>query len=153
MLRRVLRARDRLHAEYAEPLTIEALAATAGLSRWHFQRCFREALGATPHGYLSRVRLRRAKELLAGGTSATEVCLAVGFSSLGAFSTWFSRGAGASPRAWQRAARALVAVPERLPLLWIPSCFLVRFASSTFEEVRGSAGVVRAGGHLTKESR
>lgn len=60
MLRRVPRARDRLHDEYAEPLTIETLAATAGLSRWHFQRCFREALGATPHGDLSRTGRRSA---------------------------------------------------------------------------------------------
>jgi AraC-like DNA-binding protein len=144
MLRRVLRARDRLHSEFAEELTAEALAATAGLSRWHFQRCFRAAFGASPHEYLSRLRLQRAKELLARGGAVTEVCMAVGFSSLGTFSTWFTRGAGASPRRWQRAARRVLPVPERLPLLWIPCCFLARYAPSTFREVDPAGGVVRA---------
>src|SRR5687767_1791369 len=85
VFRRLCRARDEIHARHGEPLSLAGLARAAGLSRFHFLRCFREAFGATPHEYLTRVRISHAKRLLGGpspSASVTEVCLDVGFSSL-----------------------------------------------------------------------
>lgn len=143
-LRRVLRARELLHAGYAGPLHIDDLADAAGLSRWHFQRCFRAAFGVTAHDYLSGLRLRRAKHALAGGASVTEACLEVGFTSLGTFSTWFRQATGEAPRSWQRGVRRVVAVPQELPLIYVPWCLMGACASSTIREVGAAGGVVRA---------
>jgi AraC-like DNA-binding protein len=143
-VRRLLRARDLLHAEYGGPVRIDDLAGAAGLSRWHFQRCFRAVFGVAAHDYLSRLRLQRAKEALARGVSVTETCMEVGFTSLGTFSTWFARGTGEPPRRWQQAMRRLVVVPQQLPLIWIPGCFLGGCTPSTIREVRAEGPVVRA---------
>src|ERR1700757_3271059 len=86
---RVLRARDRLREAYDEPLTVVSLARTAQLSPFHFLRVYTAAFGETPGRDLARVRLSRARELLARGASVTETCFAVGFSSLGSFSARF----------------------------------------------------------------
>jgi AraC-like DNA-binding protein len=82
------RARDRMDREYARPLDVEALARTALMSSAHFSRRFREAYGETPYAYLMTRRIERAKALLRrGDMSVTEVCLEVGCTSLGSFST------------------------------------------------------------------
>lgn len=143
-VRRLLRARDLLHAQYAGPVRIDDLADAAGLSRWHFQRCFRAVFGVAAHDYLSRLRLQRAREALAGGASVTETCMAVGFASLGTFSAWFARGTGAAPRRWQQTMRRLVVVPQELPLIWIPGCFLGGCTASTIREVEARGPVVGA---------
>lgn len=122
--RRLLRARDRIEDGYAEPLALAELARTAGLSRFHFLRLFQRVFGATPHEYLTRVRMERAQALLARSASVTEACLAVGYLSLGSFSARFSREVGCSPAAWQRRARRLVGVPGRAHELRIPCCYL-----------------------------
>ncbi len=78
--------------DYAEPLDLEAIAQTAGYSRFHFIRAFRDAYGQTPRDYLSARRVERARELLRNADlTVTEVCLLVGFSSLGSFSTRFRK--------------------------------------------------------------
>lgn len=133
-LRRLLRARDRIHAAYAEPLPLDALAREARLSRFHFVRLFKRAFGDSPHAYLTQVRLEEAKRLLAGGAAATEACAAVGYASLGSFSARFARSEGLSPRAWQRRVRTVVSVPERVGAVWIPGCFLALYAPSKNEE-------------------
>ena len=84
VFRRLCRARDLVHERSGEPLTVAQLARSAGVSRYHFLRLFRDAFGATPHQYLMRVRLERARKLLAAdAASVTDVCMEVGFSSLG----------------------------------------------------------------------
>ncbi len=100
---RLRRARDRMDREYAEPLDVAALARTALMSPGHFQRSFRAAYGETPlYSYLMTRRIERAEALLRrGDLTVTEVCLAVGCTSLGSFS---SRLAGAGRRD-----------PERIP--------------------------------------
>jgi transcriptional regulator GlxA family with amidase domain len=99
---RLRRARDRMDREYAEPLDVAALARTALMSPGHFQRSFRAAYGETPYGYLMTRRIERAKALLRrGDLSVTEVCLAVGCTSLGSFSSRFTELVGETPSAYR----------------------------------------------------
>lgn len=103
-LRRLRRARDRIDREYAEPLDVPALAATAFMSTAHFSRRFREAYGETPYSYLMTRRIERAKALLRrGDLSVTEVCFEVGCTSLGSFSSRFTELVGQTPSAYRAA--------------------------------------------------
>ena len=103
--RHLLRVRDLIDRAYAAPLDVPALARSAHVSEAYFSRSFKAAFGETPHQYLLRRRMERAKALLrAGELSVTDVCLAVGFTSLGSFSTQFRRFVGESPAAYRRRA-------------------------------------------------
>jgi len=112
-LRRLRRARDRMDREYAEPLDVPALARTALMSTGHFIRRFREAYSETPYSYLMTRRIERAKALLRrGDLSVTDVCFAVGCTSLGSFSARFSELVGQTPSAYRaRNHDELLAVP------------------------------------------
>jgi transcriptional regulator GlxA family with amidase domain len=97
-LRRLRRARDRMDREYAQPLNVPALARTALMSPGHFSRRFRETYSETPYSYLMTRRIERAKALLRrGDLSVTDVCFAVGCTSLGSFSARFAELVGESP--------------------------------------------------------
>jgi AraC-like DNA-binding protein len=97
-LRRLRRARDRMDREYAQPLDVPALARTALMSAGHFSRRFREAYSETPYSYLMTRRIERAKALLRrGDQSVTDVCFAVGCTSLGSFSSRFTELVGETP--------------------------------------------------------
>jgi transcriptional regulator GlxA family with amidase domain len=97
-LRRLRRARDRMDREYAQPLDVPALARTALMSPAHFSRRFRAAYSETPYSYLMTRRIERAKALLRNGDrSVTEVCFAVGCTSLGSFSARFTELVGETP--------------------------------------------------------
>jgi transcriptional regulator GlxA family with amidase domain len=99
---RLRRARDRMDRAYAEPLDVTALARGAHMSPGHFSRSFRAAFGETPYSYLMTRRVERAKALLRrGDLSVTEVCFAVGCTSLGSFSTRFTELVGESPSAYR----------------------------------------------------
>ncbi|GLY04695.1 MULTISPECIES: helix-turn-helix transcriptional regulator [Actinoplanes] len=99
---RLRRARDRMDRDYAEPLDVPALARTALMSPGHFSRSFRSAFGETPYSHLMTRRIERAKALLRrGDLSVTEVCFAVGCTSLGSFSTRFTELVGESPSAYR----------------------------------------------------
>jgi transcriptional regulator GlxA family with amidase domain len=101
-LRRLRRARDQMDREYAQPLDVAALACTALMSQAHFSRRFREAYAETPYCYLMTRRIERAKLLLRrGDLSVTEVCFAVGWTSLGSFSARFTELVGESPSAYR----------------------------------------------------
>ncbi|MDQ3735101.1 MAG: AraC family transcriptional regulator [Actinomycetota bacterium] len=96
------RARDLADRHYAEPLDLDALAASAGVSKYHFLRCFSATYGKTPALYLAERRIERAQDLLrATNLTVTEVCHLVGYSSLGSFSTRFAQLVGTSPSAYQ----------------------------------------------------
>ena len=112
-LARLRRARDLMDREYASPLDVAALARTALMSPAHFSRQFRAAYGETPYGYLMTRRIERAKSLLRlGDLSVTDVCLAVGCTSLGSFSARFTQLVGETPTSYRaRDHRALAAVP------------------------------------------
>jgi AraC-like DNA-binding protein len=99
---RLRRARDRIDRDYAQPLDVPALAHVALMSPGHFSRSFRSAFGETPYSYLMTRRIERAKALLRrGDLSVTDVCFAVGCTSLGSFSTRFTELVGESPSAYR----------------------------------------------------
>ena len=107
------RARDLMDREYARPLDVPAMARAALMSPAHFSRQFRMAYGETPYGYLMTRRIERAKALLRrGDLSVTEVCMAVGCTSLGSFSARFTELTGETPTAYRaRDHGALAGVP------------------------------------------
>jgi AraC-like DNA-binding protein len=99
---RLRRARDLMDRAYAEPLDVPALARTALMSPGHFSRSFRAAFGETPYSYLMTRRIERAKALLRrGDLTVTEVCFAVGCTSLGSFSSRFTGLVGESPSSYR----------------------------------------------------
>jgi transcriptional regulator GlxA family with amidase domain len=103
-LKRLRRARDRMDREYAQPLDVPALAQTALMSPAHFSRRFREAYSETPYSYLMTRRIERAKTLLRqGDLSVTDVCFAVGCTSLGSFSSRFTEIVGETPSDYRAA--------------------------------------------------
>jgi transcriptional regulator GlxA family with amidase domain len=122
--RRLLRARDAMDRTFAEPLDISALASIACVSESHFIRVFRSTFGETPHRYLQRRRVERSMFLLReSGRSVTDICLEVGFSSLGTFSRTFRDIVGQSPSEYRDAA-SVAAVPTCFTMAWTrPSSF------------------------------
>ena len=104
-LARLRRVRDRMDRDYAQPLDVEALARGAHMSAGHLSREFRRAYGESPYGYLMTRRIERAMALLRrGDLSVTDVCFAVGCSSLGTFSTRFTELVGVPPSEYRRQA-------------------------------------------------
>ena len=104
-LARLRQVRDRIDREYAQPLDVEALARDAHMSAGHLSREFRQAYGESPYSYLMTRRIERAMALLRrGDLSVTEVCFAVGCSSLGTFSTRFTELVGMPPSVYRREA-------------------------------------------------
>ncbi|WP_149258404.1 helix-turn-helix transcriptional regulator [Actinomadura sp. K4S16] len=104
-LARLRRVRDRIDREYARPLDVEALARGVNMSAGHLSRQFRQAYGESPYSYLMTRRIERAMALLRrGDLTVTEVCFAVGCSSLGTFSTRFTELVGMPPSAYRRRA-------------------------------------------------
>ncbi|MBM2622327.1 helix-turn-helix transcriptional regulator [Actinoplanes sp. LDG1-06] len=111
------RVRDHIDRHSSAALTLSDLAALGGMSRFHLVRTFRAAYGETPMRYLSRRRVAQAQELLRyANLTVTEVCMAVGYTSLGSFSSRFTELVGESPTAYQR--RWAAATPH------IPGCWL-----------------------------
>jgi transcriptional regulator GlxA family with amidase domain len=99
---RLRQARDRMDRDYAEPLDVPALARAALMSPGHFSRSFRAAFGQTPYNYLMTRRIERAKALLRrGDLTVTQVCMAVGCTSLGSFSSRFTELVGETPSAYR----------------------------------------------------
>jgi AraC-like DNA-binding protein len=130
----LLRAKDTIDREYARQLNVETLARAAYASPSHFARSFKRAFGETPHKYLLRRRIERAKELLRStDLTVTEVSLEVGFQSLGSFSTAFRGLVGEPPSDYARRWRDETAPP-------IPACFTLMYtrpvAPSSFREDR-----------------
>ncbi|WP_149193101.1 helix-turn-helix transcriptional regulator [Luteimonas suaedae] len=115
-LARLRRVRDRIDREYAQPLDVEALARGVHMSAGHLSRQFRLAYGEAPYSYLMTRRIERAMALLrCGDLSVTEVCFAVGCSSLGTFSSRFTELVGVPPSVYRRqAARATMEIPSCL---------------------------------------
>lgn len=119
----LLRARRLMDDCYGESLNVPRLASECGFSPYHFIREFRRVFGEPPHQYLARRRMERAKELLrAAEMPVTQICLDVGYRSLGSFSWAFSRYVGQSPAEYRLALARQVA--ERAA---IPACFLTMY--------------------------
>ena len=130
--RHLLRAKDLIDARFREPLDVPALARAAHLSPAHFSREFRRAFGETPHQYLLTRRLERAAAFLRNtDRTVMDICLSVGLSSVGSFTTTFTRTFGLSPTAY----RAAHSPPSNR--VRIPTCVLQAYArpqSSRFRE-------------------
>lgn len=126
----MLRARDAMDRDFAEPLTIGDLALVACVSESNFIRTFKAVFGETPHRYLQRRRIERAMYLLrTTDRSVTDICMSVGFSSLGSFTRTFRDIVGQSPGAFRT--RSLPAE--------VPSCFVKTWTRpSSFGEVSPS---------------
>ena len=115
-LKHLRRARDLMDREYAKPLDVPAMARAALMSPAHFSRQFRAAYGETPYSYLMTRRIERAKLLLRrGDLSVTDVCMAVGCTSLGSFSSRFTELVGESPSTYRARNHAAVGV--------VPGCW------------------------------
>ncbi|WP_243730958.1 helix-turn-helix domain-containing protein [Modestobacter roseus] len=124
---RMLRARDAMDRAYAEPLDVPTLARLAHVSPAHFSRTFTATFGEPPHRYLQRRRVERAMFLLRStDRSVTDICMAVGFSSLGTFSRVFAGIVGEPPSVYRR----------RGPLAPVPSCFGMRWLRPSGETAR-----------------
>jgi AraC-like DNA-binding protein len=117
---RLLRARNHMDRRYAEPLDVAQLAALAYMARAHFIREFKRVFDETPYRYLQRRRVERAMFLLRHrDDSVTDVCMAVGFSSLGTFSRTFSEIVGRSPTAYRESvAHEKLIAPTSFAMRW-----------------------------------
>ena len=129
------RARDHIDRHYESSLNLDQIASVAGVSKYHFVRCFEATYGDTPMRYLTRRRIERAQDLLrSANLTVTEVCMLVGFTSLGSFSTRFREVVGETPGAYRdRWARR--GGPH------VPGCFL--FMRGTLDP-RGTTGPVES---------
>jgi len=137
--RRLCQAREALTEDSEAPPSIETVARSAGMSPFHFIRQFDALFGRTPHQLRIQSRLDRARRLLAaGGLSVTDVCMEVGFSSLGSFSDLFARRVGEPPSSFRRRARSMVQVPGGLPRELFPGCLTLmsRLPPSAFRSFR-----------------
>jgi AraC-like DNA-binding protein len=137
--RRLCIARDMLAEIGEDPRSTPAVARNVGISPFHFIRRFDALFGATPHQYRTQLRIARAKELLAlGEHSVTQVCMEVGFSSLGSFSELFARRVGETPSAYRRRARTMVQVPGTIARALAPGCLslMLHLPPSTFRNFR-----------------
>ena len=127
-----------MDARYGDPLTVADLARAAGLSAAHFSREFRKTYGESPHQYLRTRRLERAAhQLRTTDRNVTEICLAVGYSSLGSFTTAFGRHFGCSPLAMRNAAHATAPTPVHVPACVVRA--YTRPANRTFREAAPTA--------------
>ena len=118
-IRHLVRARDLADARYTEPLTVADLAVSASLSRAHFSREFRRAFGESPYSYLLTRRLERAATLLRGTDyTVADICMQVGLTSVGSFTSSFTRAYGMSPTQYR------ASFPSAASLAPIPLCVL-----------------------------
>ena len=117
--RELVRARDLADSRFTEPLTVDDLAAAAHLSRAHFSRAFRRAFGESPYSYLLTRRLERAAALLRNTDyTVADICMQVGLTSVGSFTSSFTRRFGMSPQEYRRRG------PSAASLVPIPPCVL-----------------------------
>jgi AraC-like DNA-binding protein len=126
--RRLCRARDLLAAEYQSQVLLDHAAREACLSPFHFHRLFHAAFGETPHDFLTNIRMDQARRLLASGEmTVTEICMEVGYSSLGSFSSKFQAMVGSAPSDYQRKFRRTFGYPRPWNIVLVPVCFLSAF--------------------------
>lgn len=131
-LRRLEAARDWLAENFAAPVSLRDAARVACCSPYHFHRQFTALFGETPQDFVSRLRLIEAKKLLVTTTiPVTEVCLQVGYSSLGTFSTQFRKKEEASPKQYRYRARTFYSAPDKSHSRFIPYCYLGRYAPAS----------------------
>ena len=123
--RELLEARECLAEQFATVRNLESAAKFASLSPFHFQRSFASMFKETPHEFLTRIRLEKARDLLVETElTVSEICLLVGYESLGSFSTKFRSFTGRSPRSYRNEARRVFALSRIWTPKFIPRCFI-----------------------------
>ena len=127
LYRRIVQAKLFIDGHYAERIDVEEIADEACYSKFHFIRTFKSIYGRSPHQYLTHVRIERAKGLLELEVSVTETCFAVGFDSLGSFTSLFKRCTGETPSEYQRRQLERKAEIGKEPFKFIPGCFAMQF--------------------------
>jgi AraC-like DNA-binding protein len=143
--RHLLRAKDVADAHFAEPLEVSDLAKAAGLSQAHFSRAFRAAFGVSPHAYLLTRRLERAASMLRStDQSVADICMSVGFQSVGSFTTSFTRMFGKSPTAYRES------FPPPVAWAMIPGCVTRVYGRPRYRTFREDAD---AGAHIASSAR
>ena len=143
LLPHLRQAHDHIDRHYATPIGLDELARVAGVSKYHFARSFEAAYGLTPIRYLTRRRVERAQDLLRhANLTVTEICFLVGFSSVGSFSSLFTRLVGESPTAY-RNRWAVRGGPH------VPGCYLFMHGPG---QLRGTSGPAdaRPAGHQAR---
>lgn len=128
---RIVAAKLYIDGNFHEPIDLETISQQAFLSRYHFHRLFRQVYRRTPHQYLTRKRLDRAKELLTENKPVTEVCNEVGFESIGSFSVLFKKEIGFAPQYYRNMAHKKKLEQLAQPRIAIPHCFIESYKLET----------------------
>jgi AraC-like DNA-binding protein len=121
---RIVAAKVYIDENYQEPIDLEEISQQAFLSKFHFHRLFTRIYRRTPHQYVTRKRLEKARDLLAENKPVTEVCSEVGFESIGSFSTLFKKEIGFAPQYYRNMAWLKKQQQKEQPKLAIPHCFI-----------------------------
>ena len=129
---RLQRAFDIVHDRRAEPVSLDFLAGEVGLSKFHLLRTFEARFGVTPHRLQTLLKVTAAKEALARrDVAVTDLCLELGYESLGSFSTWFKSHVGVSPVQYRRSVRTLILMPQLgCAQVGVPQCFAQIFSGT-----------------------
>ena len=121
---RVVTAKLYIDDNFAEPIDLKDISEKAFLSRFHFHRLFTRIYRKTPHQYLTRKRIEKAKDLLADNKPVTDVCNEVGFESIGSFSVLFKKEIGFAPQYYRNMAWLKKQQAKEQPKKFIPHCFI-----------------------------
>lgn len=124
LYRRVVRAKLFIDAHFSSAIELDNIADEACFSKYHFVRLFRSIYGRTPHQYLTDVRIRQARKLLADEATVAAACYAVGFDSISSFTGLFRRRVGVTPAAFQRDELQKKAEIDARPIKFVPNCFV-----------------------------
>lgn len=127
LYKRIVEAKLFIDRHYEESIQVNNIAGEACFSKFHFIRLFKKIYGSTPHRYLTRVRISKAKELLAAGMNVEEVCFNVGFDSVTSFTGLFRRMVKLSPSAYRARRLHLKQDSARQPYKYIPGCHISAF--------------------------
>ena len=128
---RVVSAKLFIDDNYGEPIDLNQISRQAYLSRFHFHRLFTRIYRKTPHEYLTRIRIEKAKELLAENKPVTDVCNEVGFESIGSFSVLFKKEIGFAPQYYRNMAWLKKQQAKEQPKKFIPHCFIESYKLDT----------------------
>ncbi|MCV2403404.1 AraC family transcriptional regulator [Marinomonas sp. C2222] len=122
--KKVCAGRDYLQEHYKDEFSLSKVAEHSCMSQYHFSRVFTSVFGESPNAFVARLRIEKAKQLLVTeGSSISEICTEVGYSSIGSFSSLFSEKVGMSPSQYRRQLSSLANEPHRFPMQSIPLCF------------------------------